>query len=275
MLRTNKKIVSDQRIKFSEFRKEIRTTSPHKHNKYIEFIYLQEGQEHTIDGKPYPVIPPVFFTVLKEQVHHWALKDKPSGYVLILGRNFIDSGIDRVLQDLLNKISMANCIYVKDSKPLSALFELLLESTIMDFGHHADYTEGLLRSLLAKLLLQPKPHNEMPKLQGETFVRFEALLSYSSDLRNSVAFYAGALGTTPQNLNAICRKSVGQSSTEVLATYLIEEAKRLLFYTDMYTAQICTVLRFKDSSHFIKYFKRYTGVTPNEFRKQVRGSTVE
>jgi AraC-like DNA-binding protein len=57
-----------------------------------------------------------------------------------------------------------------------------------------------------------------------------------------------------------------QSSTEVLAGFITSEAKRLLLYTNNTVSQIAGTLDFLDASHFIKYFKRITGQTPQSFR---------
>ena len=56
-------------IKIAPFRKNIRKTSPHKHNKYLEIIYLTKGEgSHTIDTKEYDITTPIVFIIRKEQV---------------------------------------------------------------------------------------------------------------------------------------------------------------------------------------------------------------
>lgn len=50
-------------------------------------------------------------------------------------------------------------------------------------------------------------------------------------------------------------------------THILGEAKRLLRYTDMNLGEIASRLDFGDNSHFIKYFKRHVGITPNAFRQ--------
>ncbi len=87
-------------------------------------------------------------------------------------------------------------------------------------------------------------------------------------MSNTVKKYAEMLKTTPQNLNTICRKSSGQSASEILSHYLINEAKRLLIYTDLTVSEISVKLDFNDNSHFSKYFKRHVGLTPIVFRNQ-------
>jgi AraC family transcriptional activator of pobA len=89
----------------------------------------------------------------------------------------------------------------------------------------------------------------------------------SRTLKNNVNFYAEHLNTTPQNLNAICRKEYGRSASNIIADHIIKEVKRLLLYTNGTISEIAFSLGFKDSSHFTKYFKRYTGETPKQFKK--------
>jgi AraC family transcriptional regulator, transcriptional activator of pobA len=134
-------------------------------------------------------------------------------------------------------------------------------------GFHA--MEGLLKALLAKILQVAKPLEPVRLKRDNLFQDFQEILSQDKSIKNSVAHYAILLNTTPQNLNAACRTYSNQSAAEVLADYLISEAKRLLLYTNITVSEISLSLNFKDNSHFIKYFKRYTGHTPHSFRSLI------
>jgi AraC family transcriptional activator of pobA len=123
---------------------------------------------------------------------------------------------------------------------------------------------GLLKALLAKIL--EVSMLQISNTKTDLFHSFRELLGQTAEIKNNVAHYADILNTTPQNLNAICRKAVNQSATEVLAEHIISEAKRLLFYTNLSVSEISFTLHFSDSSHFVKYFKRFTGHTPQAFR---------
>ncbi len=52
----------------------------------------------------------------------------------------------------------------------------------------------------------------------------------------------------------------------MLALHIVQEAKRLLRYSDNSIAEIAFALDFSDASHFVKYFKRHSGQTPKAFR---------
>lgn len=268
MLKVKTKIENHQLIKVAKFRKNVRTTAPHKHNSYLEIVLLNKGGgSHTIDGKQHVVRPPVLFVIRKEQVHHWELEGAPEGYVLILKKQYLDDSLDKSLKEIVSKISAHTCVYLKNADTITALFELLLGEWEQALPYRNGVIEGLLKALSARVLQQTQQGEQRRTGFADIFSRFEYLLVQTETLRNSVAHYAALLNTTPQNLNTICRKAAGQTATEVLAGHLLAEAKRLLLYTDMTVGEIATQFDFRDNSHFIKYFKRHTGTTPNMFRQ--------
>lgn len=262
------KIETDKTIKITPFRKEIRKTTPHRHNNYFEIIYLSSGKGfHTIDSKRYKVKPPVIFCIRKEQMHHWELTTEPKGSVLIIRKSFIDKSHDNGLKALLEKLSGYSCLYLVNNTVVDHLFNLLIDENKTDNQSYFEVTEGLLKALLAKILEVAKPSSIIKKeIKSTLYQAYRELLSSNTTIKINVAHYAALLNTTPQNLNATCRKAINQSASEVLADFIISEAKRLLIYTGNTVSEISTTLDFKDVSHFVKYFKRFTRTTPQSFR---------
>ena len=120
----------------------------------------------------------------------------------------------------------------------------------------------LFRSLMEKT----KPMLTPVRESGGLYEQFLRLLDEGATLKRTVHHYADLLHTTPQNLNNACRKAADRSATDVLEDFLLSEARRLLLYTHGTVAEVSFSLDFKDPSHFVKYFKRLTGQTPNSFR---------
>jgi AraC family transcriptional activator of pobA len=48
------------------------------------------------------------------------------------------------------------------------------------------------------------------------------------------------------------------------------EAKRLLIYTDLTSAEVAYSLGFEDPSYFVRFFRRETGAAPIRFRRRER-----
>jgi len=79
--------------------------------------------------------------------------------------------------------------------------------------------------------------------------------------------YAEMLFVTPNHLNAICTATAGKSAGELIRERVLLEAKRLLVNSQMSIAEIGYQLNFEDNAYFSRFFKKYTSVTPEAFRK--------
>lgn len=261
------KIDPELHIKAAPFRKEIRQTQPHKHNQYVEIIFLTSGSgAHWIDEHRYEVQPPVLFFVNKDQVHNWDLETEPGGYVVILKKSFTEKSLDQHLHQLLSAIRGITCLPVAAPQQLLPYFDLLAAESLAGTESSFTVLEGVLKALLAKIKqLAQEQLNQLPQ-RNELYQLFLELISRDQPLKNKVAHYAARLNTTPQNLNAACRKAADTTAAGVLTGYIIHEAKRLLLYTDQTVSEISFRLNFNDPSHFVKYFKRSTGHTPQFFR---------
>ena len=254
-------------ISASPFDKNKRKTIPHKHNRYFELIYISRGSgNHYIDSRKYAITPPIIYFIRKEQVHYWEIDSTPEGFVVILKKDFFDKSIDGELKALFMKINRHTCLSVKDNSTIDKLLELIVDENKKDGDTTFHIIEGLLKSLFAKVLGVANPDQYITGIKPGIYQSFIELLSVGTEIKHSVSFYAEKLNTTPQNLNAVCRKEVNQSAANVLSEFIINEAKRLLLYTEQTVSEISFALEFNDPSHFVKYFKKHTGHTPQSFR---------
>ncbi|HEX5026623.1 MAG TPA: helix-turn-helix transcriptional regulator [Agriterribacter sp.] len=255
-------------IKILPFRKEVKKTTPHKHNNYFEIVYLSSGSGfHTIDSRRYPVLPPIIYFIRKEQAHHFELEGEPEGFVIIIKKAFIDKSLDDELKLLFTRISTHNCLNVPNNSTIHQLFELLTKENAVQNKNSFFIIEGLLKALLAKVIDVAEPFLNIAELKSDLYQSFLELLHSRDIVKNSVHYYAEKLNTSPQNLNTICRKAVNMPAAEVLAESIISEAKRLLHYTNKTVSEIAFSLNFTDASNFVKYFKRITGQTPQTYRQ--------
>jgi len=265
-LKINDKINAIETIKIAPFRKNIRKTIAHKHNKYLELVYFTEGKGyHVIDNYKIEVNPSIFFVVRKEQVHFWNLETEPSGYVIIIKKSFIDNCLDNEIKLLISKITAFPYLYPEDKKSIEQLFQLLISEYESASRENNTIIEGLLKALLGKLLQSEKSSFTN---SSTLYHKFIELLSQQNKFSNKVEYYANLLNTSPQNLNANCRNECEKSASEVLSDFVISEAKRLLLYTNLTIVEIAYTLSFNDNSHFTKYFKRHVNVTPSVFRQE-------
>lgn len=89
---------------------------------------------------------------------------------------------------------------------------------------------------------------------------------YKSERR--AQFYADNLGISLQHLSTTVKQVTGKNVLDIIAYIIIMDAKAKLKSTNMTIQEIAYSLNFPSASFFGKYFRRYVGMTPLEFRNE-------
>lgn len=77
---------------------------------------------------------------------------------------------------------------------------------------------------------------------------------------------ANVVHLNPAYFSTMFKQSTGSSFKEYLNMIRIEESKRLLANTDYSIIDIAIATGFENQSYFSKVFKKYTGLTPKQYR---------
>ncbi|KAF4325356.1 hypothetical protein G195_001004 [Phytophthora kernoviae 00238/432] len=86
-------------------------------------------------------------------------------------------------------------------------------------------------------------------------------------MREELASFAGF---NPAYLSRLFRKEKGMSLSEFILQRRVAKAKTLLSQSTVKVTDIAGKVGYYNYSHFTKMFKKCTGITPQEFRKQSR-----
>lgn len=125
-----------------------------------------------------------------------------------------------------------------------------------------DFTEQMGK--LAKEMIYSKP---VIMTMDYIYDNLHSKISIEAIARNT------ALSTS--YLSRLFHKEVGMTITAYIAAKRIETAQNMLKYSEYSPLEIGNYLSFSTHSHFISTFKRYTGMTPGEFRKKYYRSSWE
>jgi len=148
-----------------------------------------------------------------------------------------------------------------------------------------DYVEDSLQAYIQLIVLEamkaanfPKPDAIMEELK-HVYHFFQLLeaeagnINYNQPLRIKTAKeFASELNIHPNHLNALLKRHTGQNVSTHIRGRILDESKTLLLQTDWPLQQIGYAIGFADQPNFNQFFKKNTGVTPNEFRKEHRQS---
>ena len=248
---------------------------PHHHN-FEELIIGMEGQlEHFIDFKTTTLDAPLVSFVTKGKVHRVIPKiknKKCNMWVLRFKSEFIPEITFQLYTTYHDhatlKLQSGNCF-----NRLVLLCEIIHEEMQQE---HPDLS--VVKHLLSALFimieseknkLSPK-ENELSISQNSTLQSFLKILEENYHRPLGVDFYAEKLFMSARNLNLICKQILQQTVTEIIETRKLIEAKNQLTHSDKNISEIGFDLGFNEKAYFTNVFKKRTGQTPSEFRKEMK-----
>lgn len=83
----------------------------------------------------------------------------------------------------------------------------------------------------------------------------------------TLEFAASYVFMSPAHFSKLFKKSTGKNFVDYLAEYRIEKAKQLLVGSALMIYQISEQVGYSNFNYFSKVFKRYTGMTPKDYRE--------
>jgi AraC-like DNA-binding protein len=253
------KIGTLELLKISPFKEVIKPTVPHKHAGYFELIFLSDGAgTHLIDEHIYEVAPPTIFFLKPGQTHCWDFTRIPKGYVLLFKEELLTADLLAIVYGLPTVIEIGI-----DHTLLPLL--TLLHQEFQQQGTNMKVLTGYLHLIVQKTSILGL---QIPRPQGSAlFYQFKSLLNSTEQGLKNVQEFAEILQVSTHQLNAVCRDAGGKTPLMMINERLLLEAKTLLSATALSIKEISHILHFGDTSHFVKFFKAATNLTPGNYRK--------
>ncbi|WP_433259891.1 helix-turn-helix domain-containing protein [Actinosynnema sp. CS-041913] len=251
---------------FDEIGSFTRARFPHRHDFY-EILYLTGGEGvHVVDFEPYPIVPGTLFFLAPGQVHFWRETEQVRGRVLVFAEEFL---LDQPGGPPPFTGGSPELRLTGDHRGLvEGIFDDMAREYRARASGYATMLQAYLHILLVRTqrLRQVRPEAPMSSIAWQ-FIR---LVDKHVLAERSVTAYAERVGVTAGHLTDLVRAATGRTPGAVIRAALALEAKRLLARTELSAAQIAHRLSFEDPSYFGRFFKRETGMSPGDFRREVR-----
>ena len=158
-----------------------------------------------------------------------------------------------------------------EKEKFESLFQVFLDEMDTNDKIQGEMLRMLLKRLIIKatrLARKQQFPEDMSGTQTELIRQFNILVEQHYKENHQVKSYARMLHKSPKTLSNVFAAAGHKTPIEVIHNRILVEGKRQLLKTDKTTSEITYELGFQEQSHFSRFFKNKTGVSPTEYRKK-------
>lgn len=233
--------------------------SPDRTVDCFEFEYFpQSGGTSYINGTPHPIRRGNVLIAPPGCIRHSVLHFK-AYYIHCQTEN-------PLLRQFLYKLPHVSS-FGEDGVKLEALFKQIIRSAASPEPEHILYTESKLLELIYRLANKLLPDDAQNNYSPVTLKAIEYIeRNYHNNIQ--LKDMAEAVGLTPIYFHNMFSKNTGQTPHEYLLQKRLSAAKDLLSGSDMSLINIAAECGFSSQAYFTTIFRKYTDLTPLQFRQK-------
>lgn len=236
----------------------------HRHNFYemLYFTYVTEEQTHSIDFKKSKIETDCIYMLKPGQVYDMELTTQ-KGYLIAIKSEYLNSfhpNFDSYLYFTLpDKIQM-------DANDLNTIEQtILLIKNELSHKSRVDLISSLVNTLVTQCILS---FNDNIRKSGidKRVLKLIALIDEYYLKERELTFYVDRVSLSEKRLGVLTRQALGYTVKGLIQQRILLEAKRLISQGDLSFKSIAFQLGFVDASYFSRFFKKYSGITPEQFK---------
>ena len=126
---------------------------------------------------------------------------------------------------------------------------------------------GISRALTQQINVESSHETNQKKILFDNFI---TLLSSSEIKKNPLAYYADKLCVSSRYLTMVCRDVSKKTAYDWISEYVQNDVRYYLLHSNLTIKEIAIKLGFCNPSFFGKYVRENFGVSPSEYRKQLK-----
>lgn len=239
----------------------------HRHDFYFLLALSRGAGQHDIDFVSHAVRHHTVFVMRPGQVHQQTLASTCTGYLLQFPRELFAHDPDG--QRLLRTAARINAYHLEPMRFVR--IEQALARMLQEYTHQERSFFLVMQAMLRVVLIEltrslTTPVSQEASAQHDVLELFNDLLTKHIRHHKSVAFYADRLHRSAFQLNALTKTLLGKTCSAVISDYVVLEARRQLLATNLQVNEIAARLGYDDPSYFIRFFRKHTGQSPEQFR---------
>lgn len=264
-----------------------------KHNRYspaithshtfFELVYVYDGScTQIISGQTLPMKTGDFCVIPPGVEHSISVFDESIVINILLRRSTLHNMFYNFL-NTPNKLSsfFLNNIYTKRANDY-ILFHSGIDPTLKEafiwmlwesMNKQEYYYQCITDTLLIVFYLLVRNYSESvqtPRFSDRLDVQRYAIIQYIQDNYRDVTLstVAKRFHYSNEYTSRLIKDLMGMTYSEIVRTIRIERSQDFLSNTTMTIANIAEATGYDTPEHYIRQFKKHTGITPSAFRKQ-------
>lgn len=242
---------------------------------HFEIVWLFSGSGSiTIGGHQHQLTSKALFLLSPGTRRDLVIKGDADGVLLYFTAEFLPQG------DLPKSISgiggrPALSIFPLDqfdeesAEEMKDLLTKMVRETQRESRIRMDILQHLLHLYLVYLSHSQhlEPSRSSSRREKAFIENFICLVQTQYQTMRTVNDFASSLCITPSYLNHLVKKNTGYSAKHHIQQNLISKAKVHAMYSDLSLKEVADVLGFRDSAHFSKFFKAFSGTNFSTFQR--------
>jgi len=248
---------------------------------FYKLIFIEKGSGLLHFGdKTIAVAKNTLFFSNPETPFSWDPENsEQTGFFCMFTKDFIFNSQDLqrdYLQSVLDSDNFVLPLNKEDTGFIRVIIENIYSEAQSGYVSKYDLLRNYTWIILHKLIKGndnslPHQHNASERISRMFLNILESsfLINSPSDtirLKTPFAF-ARQLSVHVNHLNRALKASTGKTTTDLISARIMHEAKSLLKHTNWSISDISNCLHFQHPSNFQAFFKKQTGLSPKEFRK--------
>jgi len=252
----------------------------HRHVQYFQIHYIDTGVTNFhMDDRIYRVEKSSCFLTPPSVPHSFHTEDGTTGHVLTVHQSVIWRLMRDGLQNYSNfDLKQGICLDPTRYDTAQQDQWALIAQTFFNIGfewrkdHPAKnlMLENFTRLLIIQIARLSSNSANYSKASNDALRIFRLFTDLIDDHYTQhwpLPHYANLLGVSESRLNQICRNISNSPPKKLVTDRLLQEAKRLLTFSNFAAKEISYQLGFSDPAYFCRFFRRETKMTAQQYRK--------
>jgi AraC family transcriptional regulator, transcriptional activator of pobA len=258
--------------------------SPQFRTDYFAFLLITGGKSsYTIDKQTFTLGAGSFYFTNPGHLKSFNIEIPLEGYMVTFTETFLKQNFTGDLFQQFPFLLNESTPVMKLNADIQIDMAKMFDTMIQEYVGISSFKKAILSNHLSILLFKTKEllqsHQVSIKASGRSMElvnqfkmilneNFKNLLIQKSDKILSIKEIADSMHLHPNYLSNVIKEESGKSASDWIQDRTLAEAQALLKNTHKTVSEIAFVFGFTDSTHFAKFFKKMSGLSPSDFKKK-------